>query len=261
MVLSKLMWKSLDVYENLYSYLWKRPVKWDSQKCKFIYVPFSPILYPWVAVMSYSVLQVLTCWVLISLWLFGLVELSKVHVTIVIGTFSLILFASLVEIGYWRWGKIMSAAFNELNDLETRSSSGSPITRSKSTPVLGSDPTAEFLIMTSIYFATFTHYCIPLGIFFQLDVYSQIFSKIISTYPIHNLSLLIIFKFTQLFVSGSTFFCCIMGCRAINGIIQLLTICANLALGCLSNFARKSSILQVILDYRGIQIILNLAQM
>lgn len=113
MVLTPLMWKSLDNFATSYSYLYPCPLEWDKKSGKLVCNKISRKLVPWTISVFVGMSSIfIFCLVLLSSQLFGLarIELSDLLLTAVF--LCLATFSILLEIVLLHFADCFSHSFN-----------------------------------------------------------------------------------------------------------------------------------------------------
>lgn len=87
MVVTSLMWKSLDRFHFFQSFLWKDNIAWDTATRKFVHNPISIQMWPLAcAILLTTILGFVPTFSIIALQLFGLIQvpLSSLMVNLII---------------------------------------------------------------------------------------------------------------------------------------------------------------------------------
>lgn len=121
MVVTPLMWKSLDTFDQLDSHIWISPLKWDSKRSKFVWISAPRKLVGWAIVLLYSSLTVTICSGLMLLQLYGIVQLSLLNFILTAAIDGILGFAVMQEGSSLLYGETLAAVANELKHLEWES--------------------------------------------------------------------------------------------------------------------------------------------
>ncbi|OXA53335.1 hypothetical protein Fcan01_11614, partial [Folsomia candida] len=139
MVVTKLMWTSLDLFEKSYRYMWTNPMEWNSTRGKFQHNKLSAALLPWVG----SILSIILSGggptlILLCSQLFGYINLPLRELIISVVIMVLSWFGVIVEVLLLTLGTTLVSPMNFLIDLERKLTSEYPIsTKTGRLDVLG----------------------------------------------------------------------------------------------------------------------------
>lgn len=115
MVVTPLMWKSLDRYSRYFDILWKNPLEWDVKRKTFIFTPISRRLVPWM-ICVYGFLSIfnLTLIMLLISHLFGVAQLEFVNIVVILCFTGGAVFTTILESLLMFGGKNAAYAINSM---------------------------------------------------------------------------------------------------------------------------------------------------
>lgn len=118
MVVTSLMWKSLDRFSQYFDIFWKNPVAWDIKTKTLVFTPISRNLIPWM-ISVYGFLTVLNGSLLLILisQLYGFAQLKLIKLIIILCWSGQVVFALVLESLLAFTGINVSYAFNSLSVL------------------------------------------------------------------------------------------------------------------------------------------------
>ncbi|OXA38406.1 hypothetical protein Fcan01_26851 [Folsomia candida] len=111
MVVTPLMWKSLDNLTTYFAYVWPCPLNWDNGNKKFAYTPLGKKLIPWAAALTYFLVGSLLLVSLVLGQIYGWVSMPLI---LSITNISYLVIGSLVfvEAGTLFYGQQFATGFN-----------------------------------------------------------------------------------------------------------------------------------------------------
>ncbi|OXA44386.1 hypothetical protein Fcan01_20859 [Folsomia candida] len=250
MVVTSLMWKSLDRFSRYFGIFWKNPVEWDIKTQTLVFTPISRKLIPWM-VSVYGFLTVLNGSLLLILisQLYGFAHLKLTKVVILLCWSGHAVFGLVLEILVAFTGKNASYAFNCLSALAKKI--GGRTSRQKSTMLLDLKGIMLNLIVIFLYLETFNIYLFAI-ISSNLDPYSQLYPLFVSK----GWSFQLLANFGELLLTLLRFIC-------------LPVMASYLALECISTLGKmgvyymssrnKVTVDKYLRGYAGLQVIFKIA--
>ncbi|OXA37884.1 hypothetical protein Fcan01_27329 [Folsomia candida] len=121
MVVTKLMWTSLDLFEKSHRYMWTNPIEWNSTRGKFRHNKLSAALLPWLgSILSIILSGGAPTLILLCSQLFGYINLPLRELIISVVITVLSWFGVIVEILLLTLGTTLVSPINFLIDLERK---------------------------------------------------------------------------------------------------------------------------------------------
>ncbi|OXA48159.1 hypothetical protein Fcan01_17339 [Folsomia candida] len=227
MVVTPLMWKSLDNFATSYSYLYTCPLEWDRKSEKLVYNKISRKLIPWAISFFGAMIVFFTCILLLSCRLFGYVkhiELSDLLLTAVF--LCLATFAILLEMVLFLYSECFAHAFN-CSVVHLRKLGSSRTFRSESPPrfeLLGIT-----LNLIVAMFAIYPYFMYPFIVYFGMDPFTKTFQYLLPAHLTTSPLVITIFWALRLSVifpllAGNRLFSCIAICTTLDAHLNLTII-------------------------------------
>ncbi|OXA42867.1 hypothetical protein Fcan01_22392 [Folsomia candida] len=117
MVVTPLMWKSLDNFTTYFAYVWPCPLSWDKKYKKYTYIPFCKKLIPWTVAIAFCLVARLLPVALVLGQIYGWVSMPLVPT--VTNIFYLVISQfMLIEASTLFYGKEFATGFNFLKEME-----------------------------------------------------------------------------------------------------------------------------------------------
>ncbi|OXA53901.1 hypothetical protein Fcan01_11479 [Folsomia candida] len=231
MVLTPLMWKSLDNFATSYSYLYPCPLEWDKKSGKLVCNKISRKLVPWTISVFVGMSSIfIFCLVLLSSQLFGLarIELSDLLLTAVF--LCLATFSILLEIVLLQFADCFSHSFNCGITHLRRLAFGRIFLES---PPHSIDPLGVTLNLIVAMFSAYPYFMYPFVIYLGIDPFTLTLHYLLP----YDLTLLtVIFTLLRLSVISSL----IQGNRLFSCVAVTTTISAHVGLSLISVMHRST---------------------
>lgn len=118
MVVTELMWKSIDNSNIVFSYLWERSFQWVIKDRKFVVIPWKRLI-PWFLVnLVLLPANNIFCLVILGGHLFGVISPSFINLVITTIILVLASFSFIMETGLFLYHRLYVASVNALIRLE-----------------------------------------------------------------------------------------------------------------------------------------------
>lgn len=121
MVVTPLMWKSMDLLTNTYELIWRNPLEWDVTSKKLIVNPPSTKLIPWLMVVIWYLVSINILSILLLLFqLFGFIHIPLTNLLVLFMVFALFAFVIYLEGIFYLYGDSTAAILNKFAVLEKK---------------------------------------------------------------------------------------------------------------------------------------------
>lgn len=121
MLVTKLLWKSLDRLAFFHSFLWRNPLDWKPARGKPVYNPISIKLLPWACSVLLTILfTFIPTFVILVAQLFGFVNVTLPSLVVNLVNMSLAGFSIIGDVSFAIVANTVVATFNSEKAYEAR---------------------------------------------------------------------------------------------------------------------------------------------